>query len=50
MDLDLWITERNIAHYKQLLVTENDDSKRREVTEQLAEARKMLAMLESKRR
>lgn len=50
MDLDLWITERNIAHYKQQLLTENDDGKRKEVTEHLAEARKMRAILELKRR
>jgi nitrous oxide reductase accessory protein NosL len=50
LDLDLWITERNIAHYKGLLLTEHDGDKRQEVTEHLAEARKMKALLESKRR
>ena len=49
-DLDRWITERNISHYKQPLLTESGDRNREEVTEHLAEARKTKALLESNRR
>jgi hypothetical protein len=44
--LDLWITERNISHHKQQLLTESDEGKRQEFTEHLTEARKMKALLE----
>ena len=43
MDLDIWITQQNIARYDQLLRTERDEGKRAEIMRQQGEAWQRLA-------
>jgi len=48
MDMDLWITQRNIERCDQLLLSERDEAKRAEIKRQQAQAWQRLAELNPK--
>ena len=50
MDVDLWITQRNIERCDQLLLTERDEGKRTEIKRQQVEARRRRVELTSKQK